>query len=141
MVIQIGGMVEGVVVKIAEYGAFVRLVEGSIGLIHISEIADAFVNDVRHYLKENDKVDVKVLKRNADGRYELSLRQADKAVSHKTSRERPLSSSRTNNRIDQKASAAPIDFEGRMTQFLKDSEERQLELKRHLESKRGVRRR
>ena len=77
MTIEPGSIVNGVVVKIAEFGAIVRLGGGNTGLIHISEIADTFVRDVRDHLCEEDEVTVKVLRVNNKGRYELSLKQCE----------------------------------------------------------------
>ena len=75
MAIEIGTTLKGTVVKVADYGAIVRLPEGQSGLIHISEIANAYVRDIREYLNENDQVAVKVLRLNDKGRYELSVKQ------------------------------------------------------------------
>ena len=68
MAIDIGNTVDGTVVKLAEYGVIVRLQGGKTGLIHISEIADTFVRDVKDYFKEHDRVRVKVLSVNDKGR-------------------------------------------------------------------------
>ncbi|MDW7674009.1 MAG: S1 RNA-binding domain-containing protein, partial [Bacillota bacterium] len=52
MSIAIGSIVEGVVTGITNFGAFVQLPGGVTGLVHISEVADAYVKDVNDYLKE-----------------------------------------------------------------------------------------
>ena len=52
MSVDTGTIVEGTVVKITNYGAFVELPDGRSGLVHIREIADTYVKDVRDYLKE-----------------------------------------------------------------------------------------
>ena len=54
MALETGSIVEGTVVKITNYGAFIELPEGKSGLVHISEIADTYVKDVKDYLKERD---------------------------------------------------------------------------------------
>jgi S1 RNA binding domain protein len=144
MAIDIGSTVEGTVVRLADYGAIVRLSGGKIGLVHISEIADTFVRDVREHLNENDRVFVKVLKLNDKGRYELSAKQADATAVQRPSRpphpprtseltERDFQPERSRERL-------PVNFEDKLSRFLKDSEERQLDLKRHVEAKRGGRR-
>ena len=61
MSIEIGSVVEGVVTGITNFGAFVELSGGKVGLIHISEVADVYVRDVKDFLKEQDTVKVKVL--------------------------------------------------------------------------------
>ena len=58
MAIEVGSIVEGTVSGITNFGAFVELPEGKVGLIHISEVADEYVSDVKDFLKEKDKVKV-----------------------------------------------------------------------------------
>src|SRR5438094_7790326 len=76
MSVDTGTIVEGTVVKITNYGAFVELPDGRSGLVHIREIADTYVKDVRDYLKEQEKVKVKVLGLNERGKLDLSVKQA-----------------------------------------------------------------
>ena len=59
--IQVGSIVEGVITGITSFGAFVELPNGKTGLVHISEVADAYVKSIEDYVKENDRVKVKVL--------------------------------------------------------------------------------
>ncbi|MGQ9747538.1 MAG: S1 RNA-binding domain-containing protein, partial [Candidatus Caldatribacteriaceae bacterium] len=54
--VEVDSIVEGKVVGITKFGAFVELDDGSKGLVHISEIANHFVKDVGDYLKVNDRV-------------------------------------------------------------------------------------
>lgn len=61
---------------IAKFGAFVALEEGKSGLVHISEVAAGFVNDVAEHLKVGDSVKVKVIGIDDKGRINLSIRQA-----------------------------------------------------------------
>jgi S1 RNA binding domain protein len=145
MTIEPGSNVKGTVVKIADFGAIVRLGGGSIGLIHISEIADTFVRDVRDYLCEESEVTVKVLRVNAKGRYELSLKQCDLQPALSAQRgelvhaaTRPPARSYVE-RSPSDAPKPPVTFEDRLSHFLKDSEQRHCDLKRHLDAKRGRR--
>ena len=55
-----GNILEGRIINITNFGAFVE-VEGKTGLVHISEVADTYVKDIREHLKEDDKVKVKVI--------------------------------------------------------------------------------
>lgn len=117
---------------ITNFGAFVNLAGNQAGLIHISEIAYEYVRDVRDHLKLNQSVQVKVLQVNpANGKYDLSLKQTrDAPVAtlpkwKRAKRERILAEG-----------ADPL-FEDRLSKFMKSSEERLLDLKRNLESKRG----
>ena len=71
---KIGAVYKGLVVTIKEYGAFVDIVPGLAGLVHVSEIADERVNDVNEYLTEGETVDVKVLEVDRFGKIKLSIR-------------------------------------------------------------------
>ena len=59
MSISKGQILEGTVTGITKFGAFVELSTGETGLVHISEVADSYVNDVNEFLKVNDTVKVK----------------------------------------------------------------------------------
>ncbi|HLO02396.1 MAG TPA: S1 RNA-binding domain-containing protein, partial [Symbiobacteriaceae bacterium] len=73
----IGSVVEGTVIGIAPFGAFVLLPDGKTGLVHISEVASAYVRDVREYVQEQATVRVKILGLDAKGKLALSIKQAD----------------------------------------------------------------
>lgn len=75
MALETGSILEGKVVNITNFGAFVE-VEGETGLVHISEVAESFVKDIREHLKENDEVKVKVLGTDEKGKISLSIKQA-----------------------------------------------------------------
>ena len=68
MELEIGAIQEGKVTGITKFGAFVLLPGGKSGLVHISEIANAYVNDVNDYLKVGDAVKVKILSVNEAGK-------------------------------------------------------------------------
>jgi len=72
---NIGDIVQGTVVRIRTYGAFVKLEDGEIGLVHISEIAEEFVRSVSDFLNEGEDIMVKVLGRNNEDKLNLSLKQ------------------------------------------------------------------
>ena len=71
-----GDIVEGVVTKVAKFGAFVDLEDGKSGLVHISEIADTFVKDINNHIAEGDEVKVKVLSIDEKGKIALSIKDA-----------------------------------------------------------------
>lgn len=75
MAIEVGSKLEGKVTGITHFGAFVELAEGVTGLVHISEIADNYVKDVNDHLKLDDKVTVKVINVDKDGKIGLSIKQ------------------------------------------------------------------
>ena len=58
---EIGAIVPGTVVRIAPYGAFIKLESGETGLVHISEIDRNYVRSVEEHLRIDDAVTVKVL--------------------------------------------------------------------------------
>jgi polyribonucleotide nucleotidyltransferase len=70
----VGTIYEATVVTIKEYGAFVDIVPGLSGLVHISELADDRVKDVNEYVSEGDKVSVKVIEVDRMGRLKLSVK-------------------------------------------------------------------
>lgn len=76
MQIEVGQIVEGRVTGITNFGVFVDLGEGKTGLVHISEIAQTYVNDVKEFVKENDVVKMKVLNISDDGKISLSIKRA-----------------------------------------------------------------
>ena len=64
--VEIGKVYTGKVKKIMEYGAFVNILPGKDGLVHISQISDERVNNVRDVMAEGDDVQVKVLAGTSD---------------------------------------------------------------------------
>ena len=127
MSIAVGSILEGVVTGITKFGAFVELPGGVTGLVHISEVADAYVKDVNEYLKESDRVSVKVINVDAQGKIGLSIKQARPDYQQQQAK---------NKRLNRASQAS---FEDKLAKFLKESEERQIEAKRNTESKRGGR--
>ena len=76
---KVGDIVTGVVQRVADYGAFVRIGKGLNGLVHISEISDKLVKDPRDFVKEGDKVEVKILSISSTERHlGLSLKWSEK---------------------------------------------------------------
>ena len=74
MELQVGSILEGKVTSITKFGAFVALDNGKSGLVHISEIANTFVNDVHDYLQEGQAVKVLVLS-TENGKVNLSIKR------------------------------------------------------------------
>jgi polyribonucleotide nucleotidyltransferase len=72
--VEVGKTYMGKVVRIADFGAFVEILPGQDGLLHVSEIAYTRVNDVRDVMKEGDQLMVKVLSVDATGKVRLSKR-------------------------------------------------------------------
>ena len=72
---QVGSILEGKVTSITKFGAFVALDSGKSGLVHISEIANTFVNDVHDFLQEGQTVKVLVLS-TENGKINFSIKRA-----------------------------------------------------------------
>jgi len=75
--VEVGAVYEGRVVRLMDFGAFVQILPGKDGLVHISQISDERVERVSDKLKEGDVVRVKVLEVDRQGRVRLSMRSVD----------------------------------------------------------------
>jgi polyribonucleotide nucleotidyltransferase len=71
---EVGEVYDGIITKIMDFGAFVEILPGKEGLLHISQIDNKRVNKVSDYFKEGDKVTVKLLKIE-NGKYSLSRKE------------------------------------------------------------------
>ena len=144
MSLEVGAIVEGEVTGITNFGAFVQLPEGKVGLIHISEVSNVYVEDVHDFLKEHDKVKVKVLSIDERGKIGLSIKQLTPppAAAPQPKPQRPQNENRERRagvRVQNARVVSPLTFEDKLSKFLKDSDDRMLDLKRNTESKRGGR--
>lgn len=75
--VEVGQTYDGIVQKIMDFGAFVNFLNGKSGLVHVSQIADERVENVADRLSEGQKVRVKVLEIDRQGRIRLSMKAAD----------------------------------------------------------------
>jgi len=82
---EIGKIYRGTVKKVLDFGAFVEVVSGTDGLVHISQLADHRVAKVEDVVKEGDVVNVKVLDIDRDGKIRLSIKEAEKDLKPKGS--------------------------------------------------------
>ena len=69
---EVGQVYDGTVVRVMDFGAFVQILPGTDGLCHISQLATHRVSNVSDIVKEGDKLRVKVLEINRDGKIRLS---------------------------------------------------------------------
>ncbi len=76
MELEVGNILTGKVVTITKFGAFVSVAPGKSGLVHISEIANTYVNDVNEFLTVGQEVKVKLISIDQTGRINLSIKQA-----------------------------------------------------------------
>jgi len=119
----LGSIVEGDVTNITKFGAFIRLPNGQEGLVHISEIADEYVTDIKKFINVSDHIKIKILNKNAQGKYDLSIKQTKEKEPNPT--------------ILYKKSKSD-DFEKKIGSFLKKSEEKQIDIRRNLKLKQGI---
>ena len=75
--VEVGKVYEGKVVRLMDFGAFVTILPGKDGLVHISQISDERVENVSDKLSEGDVVRVKVLEIDRQGRVRLSMKEVD----------------------------------------------------------------
>lgn len=78
--VEVGKIYAGTVVKLMDFGAFVNILPGRDGLVHISQISQRRVNQVSDVLKEGDEVKVKVLEVDKQGRIRLSMKAIEEAA-------------------------------------------------------------
>ena len=74
MELTVGSVLEGKVKSITNFGAFIALPDNMTGLVHISEVANSYVSDIRQHLTEGQDVKVMVLG-NEDGKLKLSIKR------------------------------------------------------------------
>lgn len=160
---EVGSIVEGKVTAITKFGAFVALEGGRSGLVHISEIANTFVNDVHDFLQEGQEVRVRVLA-SENGKINLSIKKAlvqespafrsaqrphsprpTEGGAPRPFQPRPYAPRPVQSRPSQAQSAVPasgdVDFEEKLKKFLSASEGKMADLNRNVDGKRGGRRR
>ncbi len=127
-----GSVLEGKVTGITKFGAFVSLPEGKSGLVHISEIAYSYVNDVKDHLKEGQEVKVKVIGIDENGRINLSIKKAMDPPPRPAGQGRPMGRPGGHNGggfRGKPAPAEPASFEDRLKQFMAASDSKLSELR------------
>ena len=128
----VGSVLEGKVTGITKFGAFVSLPEGKSGLVHISEIAYSYVNDVKDHLKEGQEVKVKVIGIDENGRINLSIKKAMDPPPRPAGEGRPMGrpGGHTGGGFRGKpAPAEPASFEDLLKQFMAASDSKLSELR------------
>lgn len=146
MAIEVGMILEGKVSGITKFGAFVDLPDSKTGMVHISEVAPTFVNEIGDYVKIGQTVKVKVLALN-DGKISLSIKQAlpkeqqqQKKVQKHTGSKQPYKpappvTSPGDFEWQSSQRNSPSSFEDMMSRFKQTSEDKMSDLKRGGESR------
>lgn len=147
---------EGKVKSLTKFGAFVALPDGSTGMVHISEIAHTYVNDIREHLTEGQDVKVMIISRE-NGKTNLSIKRTLPAPA-KPQYSRPRQNSfnnaspRNNGASGERTSAprpvnpAPAQpqqksFDDMLKQFMSESSSKMSSIKQYSEHKTKTRRR
>ncbi len=144
MGIEVGMILEGKVSGITKFGAFVDLPDSKTGMVHISEVAPTFINEISDYVKMGQTVKVKVLALN-NGKISLSMKQAiPKEQQNRPQRQNrsrqpykpaPPVTSPGNYEWQSSQKSSPSSFEDMMSKFKQTSEDKISDLKRGGESR------
>lgn len=141
MAVEIGSVYDGAVTGLTKFGAFVKLSDGTVGLVHISEVANEFVNDISEKLSVGDSVKVKVIEISDNGKVSFSIKKAVVEDKPKPKKPRP----RDNAGKAWKGAASqnpntPMSFEDMMARFKAQSDDKISDLKRNTDKRGGSRR-
>ena len=121
---DVGMVVTGKVTGIKKFGAFITLDQGVSGLVHISEIANTYVDDVSEHLTNGQEVQVKIIGVDDSGRINLSIKKAQEPAPAPPRPPRPHAPAPPPKRApqQQESSAKGINtFEDKLKQFMQES--------------------
>ena len=142
MQVEIGKIYEGKITGITKFGACVESESGVTGMVHISEIAHTYVNEIKDHVQEGQVVKVKVLSVE-DKKISLSIKKAvDNPPQNNKGGQRPPRNNHNNdNRRNVWEPKKPVpqsemSFEDMLAKFKQNSEEKQCDLKRIIDNKR-----
>ena len=148
MQLQVGMVTEGKVTGITKFGAFVALPEGKSGLVHISEIANTFVNDVHDYVQDGQTVKVKVIGISPDGKINLSIKKAEEQPRPERRPPRPQSQQQPRQPYGSRqpmpranGPTGDASFEDKLKQFMQESDSRMADNKMYSDHRPSRRRR
>jgi len=158
MQLEVGEIFEGKVTGITKFGAFVAMPDGKNGLVHISEIANTFVNDINDFVKEGEMVKVKVIGIGEGGKVNLSIKQLLAPSQPRQNRPRPAGAGGSEGRSQQPprrsggyreerkmgqvtTSTGDVSFEDKLKQFMQESDSRIADNKMYADHKSSRRRR
>lgn len=164
MELEVGKVYEGKVTGITKFGAFVELDRDTTGMVHISEVANTFVNEIKDHIQEGQTVKVKVLSLGDDGKISLSIKKAQPAAPRQNGDRRdnnrggfqngarPRSFNRPQGGFERKpapdlaknpppvydpsANSGNADFEDMLSRFKASSDEKLSDIKRITDNKR-----
>ena len=153
MELTVGAVLEGKVKSITNFGAFISLPEGKTGMVHISEVANAYVSDIRQHLTEGQDVKVVVIG-NENGKINLSIKrlepkpqrpQGGRTDTSRTGAPRQGGTSQNRASRPQAQSAAPKTadqlFEEKLKAFMSESDSKISSIKQYSDHRTKSRRR
>ncbi|MDD6188195.1 MAG: S1 RNA-binding domain-containing protein [Clostridiales bacterium] len=148
MDLVVGAVVDGKVTGIMKFGAFVSLPGGKSGLVHISEIAYSYVNEVSDFLKEGQEVKVKIIGVDENGRINLSIKKAQEPpAQQQPPKRRTFNQNNSGSGAGQPRTfakpaqpAAEPSFEDKLKQFMADSDSKISGIKQYSDRKSSRRR-
>lgn len=140
--LTVGEVIEGKVTGIANFGAFVVLPDGKSGLVHISEIANTYVSNVKDHVSEGQTVKVKIIGINETGKINLSIKQAEAAPAQRREVPPPVRRPAAES-LQTTAAQAAVEpsFEDKLKHFMQDSDSRISGSRLYADKKSGYRRR
>ena len=136
MEFKVGDIVEGKITTITSFGVFADIGDGKSGMVHISEVARNYVNDIKEHVKENDVVKMKVLSIGDDGKISLSIKRAlppekkNPESPKRSPKSAPVKSSIDSTYTWTPKKSEPASFEEMMNRFKQTSDEKFSDLKR-----------
>lgn len=149
MELTVGAILDGKVKTITKFGAFITLPGNKTGMVHISEVAHVYVNDIHDFLTEGQDVKVKIIDIDAAGKINLSIKKTQDAPPRQQA-PRP----RQNQGQGQSQAAAapapqrksvqpkePASFDEMLKQFMADSDSKISSIKQYSDHKSKTRRR
>ncbi|MDD6484182.1 MAG: S1 RNA-binding domain-containing protein [Clostridiales bacterium] len=135
--VSVGDVVEGKVVSVMPFGAFVELGKKQSGLVHISELSRDYVKDINDHVKKGDILKVKVIKIDENGKISLSAKQAAPEKKEREGREPGSKKPVRPAELDFSKREENLSFEDKLMKFKTDSDENIRTLKRNAASKRS----
>ena len=96
MELTVGAILEGTVKSITNFGAFISLPDNQTGLVHISEVANTYVSDIRQHLTEGQEVKVVVISTD-NGKTNLSIKRLEARPQREPNAQRSFTPRRDNN--------------------------------------------
>ena len=126
---SVGDILEGKITGITNFGVFVDIGDGKSGMVHISEVAQTYVNDINEHVKVGDTKKVKVLNIADDGKISLSIKRAEEPKP-KQPRAPRVAPKPDNSVVWTPRSQEGASFEDMMAKFKQTSEEKMSDLMR-----------